>query len=350
MRNSFYRRTFALLTFVVLAAALIAILKPFWDPFAWAGVLAFLLHPLHVRLTRRLSGGAGVSAGILTGLTPFVVIAPLAALGLAFVQQAGALTRFLQTREITSYSALVDELEQRPVIGRLLQWVSSEASVTAEQVETWLVASLQTLLKGVAAATGNVALGVAGTLVGFFLMLFLLFFLLRDGESMLRQAFRLIPLESGRRAHLQHHLVDVTHAVLYGTAMTALLQGALVGVGFAIARLPSPIVFGMLGVVAAFIPVGGTALVLVPGAVYLALNGRWGAAAFLAVWAVLVGLSDNFLRPFLTAQRAPVPTLAVFVGAIGGAAAFGFIGLIVGPVILSLIVALIRFALQSTPD
>ncbi len=103
-------------------------------------------------------------------------------------------------------------------------------------------------------------------------------------------------------------------------------------------------VFGVIAAVAAFIPAAGTGLVLVPALLYVAISGRWGAFTFLAIWSVIVGFSDNFLRPMLAAQRADVPTLAVFVGVIGGVAAFGFIGIVIGPVLLSLIVALLRFA------
>ena len=151
-------------------------------------------------------------------------------------------------------------------------------------------------------------------------------------------------MENRRRTALIRYLGDVTRAVVYGSAMTALIQGTLVGIGFAIAGLPSPVVFGVLGGLAAFIPAAGTGVVLVPAVIILALMGRWGSAIFLGLWSVLVGFSDNFLRPMLAAQRADVSALAVFVGVIGGIAAFGFIGLIIGPVILSLIVALLRFA------
>jgi predicted PurR-regulated permease PerM len=132
--------------------------------------------------------------------------------------------------------------------------------------------------------------------------------------------------------------------VVFGHALTAVIQGTLVGIGFAIAGLPSPVVFAVFAGIAAFIPAAGTGLVLVPAVLYLLFARHWGAAIFLGVWSVGVGFSDNFLRPYLTRQRAQVSTLTVFVGVIGGVAAFGFIGSLIGPVVLALIVALLQFA------
>ena len=115
------------------------------------------------------------------------------------------------------------------------------------------------------------------------------------------------------------------------------------GIGFALVGLPSAVVFGALATIAAFLPVG-SALVLVPAVLYLMFEGHWGGAIFLAVWSAGVGVMDNFLRPFLTAQQAEVSTLAVFVGAIGGVSAFGILGLVIGPVLLGFIAALLQFA------
>ena len=344
MYPRFYRRGFAIATIVILGFALLKLMEPFWSPLAWAAVLTFLCYPLHERLTRRLKGRAGASAGIITGLTPIFIIAPLSLLGLVFANQVGTLIGHLQGRSFIPYPTMLERLEGYPAIGPGFTWIRENISVSAEQVQGWLTQGAQTLLKSAAAMGGNVVLGVVGSLVAFFLTLFLLFFLLRDGRSMLGHLTQLIPMEKRRRTELMQYLGDVTRAVVYGSAMTALIQGALVGIGFALAGLPSPVVFGVLGGIAAFIPAAGTAVVLVPGVIALAVMGRWGATIFLVLWSVLVGFSDNFLRPLLASQQADISALAVFVGVIGGVAAFGFIGLIVGPVLLSLIVALLRFA------
>lgn len=342
--SPFYRRCFAIGTVLVLGWLLLQFLEPFFAPLGWAAILAFLLYPLHERLTKRLKGREGYSAGILTALTPFLIIAPLAGFGAIFAQQVAHLIEFMRDRRISTYPEVLEKLESYPIVGRALAWMRTEVSVTAEQIQEWLVSGAQSLLKSVASAGGSFALGVVGTLVGFFLMMFLLFFLLRDGRVMLAHVMRLVPLEEARREKLQSFLADVSRAVIFGHALTAIIQGTLVGIGFAIAGLPSPVVFGVLAGIAAFIPAAGTGLVLVPAVLFLAIAGRWGAAIFLGVWSIGVGFSDNFLRPYLTRQRAEVATLTVFVGVIGGVSAFGFIGSLIGPVVLALIVALLQFA------
>jgi predicted PurR-regulated permease PerM len=348
MYSRFYRRCFLIGTVVVLGWVLLQFLEPFWAPLGWAAILAFLLYPLHRWLSKKLGGRVGYSAGILTGLTPFFIIAPLVSFGLVFAQQVALLIEYLRTRQVaTSYPALLQSLENLPIVGRLLSWLGSDLSITVEQIQGWLVSGAQSALKAAAAVGGNVAIGVVGTLVGFFLMLFLLFFLLRDGERMLRHLMRLIPMAGARRVELQDYLSNVTRAVVFGHALTAVIQGTLVGIGFAIVGLPSPVVFGVFAGIAAFIPAAGTGFVLVPAVLYLAFSGQWLWTIFLGVWSVGVGFSDNILRPYLTRQRAQVSTLTVFVGVIGGVAAFGFLGSLIGPVVLALIVALLQFAEEN---
>jgi predicted PurR-regulated permease PerM len=342
--SAFYRRAFVAASVVVLGYALVRILDPFWGALEWAAVLAFLLYPLHVRLARRLHHRTGLSAGILTALTPFVIIAPLAALAVIFARQVANLINFMRGRMAMPFPALLDRIEHYPLIGPATLWVRDNLPVSMQQIEEWLTAGARSVLQSAASVSGSVMIGVAGTLFDFFLMLFLLFFLLRDGRTMLHHLARLIPLDESRRTSLVRDLSATLRAVVFGTAATSVIEGTLIGVGFALARLPSPVVLGVFAVIAAFIPAVGTAVVLVPAILYLAIAGRWGAAIFLAIWSLIIVAAENLLRPMLSTRHGSVPTLAVFVGAIGGVATFGFLGIVIGPVLLSLIVALLRIA------
>lgn len=345
--SAFYRRAFVAATVVVLGYALLKILDPFWGALEWAAVLAFLLHPLHVRLSRRLKHRAGLSAGILTGLTPFLIIAPLGLVAVMFARQVANLVNFLRGHATIPFPALLDRIEHYRLIGPLILWVQDNLSVTMQQVEGWLTSGARSALQSAAAVSGSVMLGVAGTLVDFFFMLFLLFFFLRDGRAMLQHLTRLIPLDEARRGKLVKDLSAALRAVVFGTAATAVIQGVLIGVGFAIAGLPSPLVLGVFAVIAAFIPAVGTALVLVPAILYLAFSGHWSAAIFLTLWSLMILAAEQLLRPMLSRRHGSVPTLAVFMGAIGGVAAFGFLGIVIGPVLLSLIIALLRIAEEA---
>jgi predicted PurR-regulated permease PerM len=156
----------------------------------------------------------------------------------------------------------------------------------------------------------------------------------------------MVPVEPTRRSQLLKYLADVTRAVVFGSTATAIVQGLFVGIGFAIAKLPSPVVFGVIATVAAFLPVGA-GIVLIPAVLYLGFTGHLGAATFLAIWTGVMWLLETFMRPLLTARHAQVSTLAIFIGAIGGVAAYGILGLIIGPVLLSFVVALLRFAREN---
>ncbi|GAC1453425.1 MAG: AI-2E family transporter [Steroidobacteraceae bacterium] len=348
MDSTFYRRCFQLAAAALLGYLLFEVVRPLRGMLGWAVVLAFILHPLHERLTRRLKGRRALSAGILTGLTPFFVLAPLAVLGVVFAGQVARAVEYLRAHTFLSYPELVERLAGLPLIGGAVAWVRENAEVSAAQVQGWITESAQALLKAAAATGGDVALGVFGTLVGFFMMLFMLFFFLQDGRAMFESLARLMPVEPERRTKLLKYLGDVTRAVVFGSAVTALIQGIVVGIGFALVGLPSPVVFGVLGTIAAFLP-AGAAVVLVPAVLYLAVTGRWGAAIFLACWTAVLWIVENILRPLLTSQHAQVSTPAIFVGAIGGVAAFGILGLVLGPVLLSFAVALVRFAQEQFP-
>jgi predicted PurR-regulated permease PerM len=184
--------------------------------------------------------------------------------------------------------------------------------------------------------------------MSFLLMLFVLFFMLRDGPRIAQAFVRMLPIETHLRGKLWRHLIDVTRAVFMGIGLTALVQGTLLGIGFAIAGLPSPLVFGVLGVLFALVPMVGTTIVWVPAALWLLSQDQPYYAIFMVAWGVVVvGAVDNVLRPILISGRSEVPTLAVFIGVMGGLSAFGFIGLFLGPIVLGLLVALFRFMSEA---
>jgi predicted PurR-regulated permease PerM len=166
---------------------------------------------------------------------------------------------------------------------------------------------------------------------------------------MIARARRLIPLAEERKDKLFGQLGAVTRAIVFGTTVTALLQGLLLGIGFAFAGLPSPVVFGVLAALLSLLPVGGAAFVWIPAVIWLFIDKHWGAGIFILIWGCLLGGLDNVLRPLLISGRARISALAVFVGVLGGIPAFGAIGVIAGPVVLSLVLALIEFAEESSP-
>jgi predicted PurR-regulated permease PerM len=344
--DRFYARSFALAVTAGLGVAFYRIIEPFLGPLTWAIFLAFLVYPLHVRLTRKLRGRAQLSAFALTAFVLILFVGPLTALSAAFAAQVGELLEFAQTTVKDQRSAVMNVTDV-PWIRGGLDWLERTLDINTAQVRGWVSQGTQQILHWLASMGGRVFIGAVGTVVGFVLTLFMLFFFIRDGEEMLKTARDLIPMSRTYKARLFDHLSAVTRAMVYGTGLTALIQGALVGIAFLIAGLPSPLVFGVIAALTALLPFGGTALIWVPAALVLAAQKEWGWAIFMVVWgSLLVSLVDNVVRPWLVAGRADVGTLTVFIGVLGGLAAFGAIGLFLGPVILALIIALIRFTLE----
>ena len=343
MNLDLYQKVFVIVVVALLAFALYGMLAPFWGALAWAIGLAFLLMPMQRWLAHKLSGRTGIAAAMITIAVPFLLAGPVLSLVAGFANQVAELLARLQQAPLRFDISLLAQLEQNPFIGRLAEWLRDNLTATSAQLQGWLISAAQMLMKSLAASGGDFLLGALNTAIHFFMMLFLLFFFLRDGRQMLARAVRLVPLDSQRRVDLLRLIGETTRAVVYGEVMTAIAQGALVGMGFAIAGLPSAVVFGVLAAFLALLPMIGAGFVWAPAVIYLAATSQWGWALFLLLWGAGVSVSDNLLRPLLISRHAPVSTLVVFVGVIGGVSAFGMIGVIIGPVLLTVIATLLRF-------
>jgi predicted PurR-regulated permease PerM len=346
--SQFYPRVFGLVTALLLGVSLFQILQPFLGPLLWAGLLAFILFPVNQALRRVLRGRKGTAAVLLSLAVVLVIVIPAALLLGIFVAQASDLVTRWQAAAVRHQIVQAGDLLRIPVIDGGVRWIGTMLPITAEHAQDWIVQGGKQLLQTLISLMGSLFAGALGAFIGVILALFLFFFFLRDGEEMVERALFLIPMEDQRKTQLVGHLAAVTKAVVLGSLFTAIVQGTLVGAGFAVVRLPSPIVFGVLGVGAALVPLVGTAMVWGPAAVILAAQGRWGAAAFLAIWgAVVISSADNFVRPLVISGRAQISTLPVFIGLLGGISAFGAIGMFLGPVLIALALALIRFAEES---
>jgi len=343
----FYARAFALASLATVAVLLALVVKPLFAPIAWALFLAFLLHPIHVRLAAALGGRANASAALLALATFVLLVGPVTALTAAFAADVTNLLKRIQDFAMEHRPSHPSDLATLPVLGPMVDWLRDSLGLTEAQIYAWAADAARNLGKTLAAIGRQAVLDALGTIVGFIVMIFLLFFAVRDGRLLLGNLRALVPLSELERARLFAHLASVTRAVVFGSGVTALLQGALVAIGFSIVGLPSPVVFGVLAALAALLPLAGTPVVWVPAVIVLAVQGRWGAATFLLVWGIFTATIDNVLRPLLAATRARVQTLTVFIGVLGGVSAFGVIGVILGPLVIALAIALLRFMIEQ---
>jgi len=342
--DRFSTRVFALAIVALLGFLLFRIFEPFLGPIYWAFLLAFMLFPVNRRLRRAMGGRKALAATILTIAVTLGIAVPVAVGSAAFARQAVELGHSM-TQTAREYEiAGPQDLLKLPLIGRAIAWIQARFPFAGQQIQAWTVQGSQKVVQFLLARSGELVFGALGILGSLTLTLFILFFFFRDGDVMAARARNLIPLDERRRDRLDHHLQAVTRAVVFGTVVTAVVQGMLLGLGFWVTGVPSPVVFGALAAVASFVPFVGTGLVWVPAVLYLWVQAPAWKPISLLVWsALVVGSADNFLRPLLVSGKSQVGTLTVFFGVLGGLAAFGFIGLFVGPVILALVLSLLEF-------
>jgi predicted PurR-regulated permease PerM len=347
-QDRFVTRVVALAVAAVLAYVVFLIFRPFIGSIVWALLIAYLLFPLVLRLRRRLGGRKAVAAGVMTLVVILGFGVPSAVVAAAFAGQAVELAQRLSQLAGQYQIQAPEDLVTLPLVGRLVEWLDALLPVSAPQIQTWAVKALERILQFLLSTTGAWVAGAFGVVGNISVMLFVLFFFFRDGDEMAERAFRLVPMEEKKKDRLRRHLGDVTRAVVFGTMVTALAQGVLIGIAFWITGLRSPVVFGGLAFIASFIPFVGTSLVVVPAVLVLLAQGVAWKWIFMLAWGVLVaGSADNFLRPALVSGRAEIGTLTAFFGVIGGIGAFGVVGLFLGPVVLALVLALLQFAEET---
>ena len=225
-------------------------------------------------------------------------------------------------------------------VARIAEFTGMSAAQIQDAVTTRLQDGASMAMSGIGKLFGNVTSTLLDTAIGFLT----LFFFFRNARSLRAKVLRWIPLPQHRAAELVDVAVEAIRVNVYGTLTVAVAQGALLGAGFAIVGLPSPWLWGVIGVVCSMVPVVGTALIWVPGAVALLVGGAWVRAIILALWCLLmvVGVSDNILRPFILRGRMPMNTLLIVLSILGGVESFGLVGVIAGPVVFSLAAALLK--------
>jgi predicted PurR-regulated permease PerM len=343
--DRFASRVFNLVVVALLGYCVFRILRPFFGPILWASLIAFVLFPWNQRLRSAFSGRATLAAIVMTLAVTLGMAIPATLGTVAFAQQAMQLGQgvsgFAQTHQIGG----VGDILKLPMIDALMSWLDRNLSLDAGEVQGYVTRAVQAAVQFLVSHSRDLLLGALGFFADVVMMLFVLFFFFRSGDAIAARLKNLIPYDPSRKAQLDQRLQAVTRAVVFGTVVTALAQGALVGVGLWIAGVPSPLVFGVLAAIASFIPFLGTGLVWAPAVLYVYAGGSVGRAIFLAIWcAVVAGSADNVLRPLLVSGRARMGTLTVLFGVLGGLVAFGMIGLFLGPIVLSLVLALIEFA------
>jgi len=324
---------------ILLGLVLLAsILLPFWSALVFAAVLAGIFSGLQRRLSKRLGGRRAVAAGLLTVLVLLAVLLPLAAVATLLTRQVVGV--FQALRAIVQEGGMDGLLARVPgPLRRLADW-AVEMSGGAESAADWLQL-LQSQSGKAATGVTKVLTSISQAGLEAALLLIAFYFLLLDGQRLVRWMERGLPMAPGRFRSFLDEFRQVSRAVVVSSVGTAGVQALAALVGFLIARIANALLLTLLTFFMAFIPAVGAASVSVVIAAVLFFQGSTGWALFVAVWGVVVvGLSDNVVKPLLIKGGVEMHGAVIFFALLGGLAAFGPVGLVVGPLVVAFILAL----------
>jgi predicted PurR-regulated permease PerM len=325
---------------LVLTAGYLAylILSPFLKPLAWAGVFAIMLQWPQQRLSSRMGGNR--AALVTTLLAAVLIVAPGITLVAILANEVPEVNTYIQQASLTAPRR----------VEQIWQAVRSRSPIPLPENPAALVREgVRRALTFLAPRAGAVVADLVATLGSLAVMLFTLFFMLRDGHIMSRHLRDLLPLPPRQSERLMTETRDLVIASVGASLLVSAAQGAIAGLAFWLLGMKAPALWGVMTAFCSLVPVVGAALVWVPASLWLLLSGEVVRGVVLLLVGVFgISVADNVLRPLLLSGSTSVSGLVIFLGLLGGVAAFGFVGLVLGPIILVITGSLVR--MLARPD
>jgi len=350
-----FRRVALAVGFGVLVLALLVFLvviySPVTTPVLWAAVLATLFFPLHRRVLGWVGGRERLAATCSTVLTILIFAVPVALLATNLLAEAQNL--WPSVRDYLGsdvFERLARSLDNSPLRPILLRFLPESAQSGAAGIEEALRGMVSGFGDRVVARAMTITRDAPGVAISMGITVLVYFFFLRNGPGWLKLLENAIPLAPGQASNLLQIAGRTINAVFRGVVVTAAVQGVLAGVGFAVAGAPAPVILGVVTMVAALIPFVGPVFVWLPVSAALFATGRVAGGVGLFLWgALVVSLVDNVLRPVLIGRQTKLPLLWLFLSIIGGLRVFGFLGVLIGPAVLSLFLACYNIYMEAGP-
>jgi predicted PurR-regulated permease PerM len=331
------------LLLAIVTIAFVALLVDLYPAILWAGVLALMFFPLFRRIRKKLNGRDNFAAACVSMLVLLLVVVPVIWMAVAIGEQAADLVTDVKDGNI----------DLSPYFDWFAQWTPSIASlgsigIDVEQLKSFVSKSMETGGEGVASTAVNLGQGAMRFLLLLALTMYLLFFFLRDGESIVGLIRRALPDSWPHKDYFAGELETITKATFKGIFVIGFVQGALGAIIFAALGISNAMLWGLAMAVASLVPAVGTALVWLPASVVLAAGGHPVKAIILIVCGVVViGLADNLLRPRLVSNETQIPDYIVLLTTIGGLSLFGLSGVVIGPLVAGLFLASWRLQLRE---
>lgn len=345
-RSTFFALAF-FSVFLFLLYQMLRLLAPFGSALLLAVILAIALHPIHNRLVKCLKGRKKLSSFIMTFFIILLVIGP-------------AITLFglLTTQAIDVYQGIMVGIQSNKfpeawaqTINRFSSRIEEYSVLFRVDIKGFLLQSLGTVSSSLAAQFGTLLKNTVILAIDLMVMLIALFFFFLNGENYYRFFIDMLPFSSEHKKAVAEKVHDTFIAVVNGVFLIALVQGVLTGVGFALFGLPVPVFWGSLAAIFALFPIGGAALVWVPGVIFLYMKGSVIRSILLVFWGlVFVTLPDNFAKPVLIGRKAKIPTFFLFISILGGLNVYGVFGILLGPLVVTILTAFIQIYREEYAD
>ena len=327
----------------VMAYELYELMLPFLTPLAWGILLAFMAHPALIEVEKYVKRRSLATAIISVAVGLGVILPAIWASG-RLVVEAQAL--YAQASQSVSNGG-VTKLHDWAVNTEPGAWIAKRMGERGykldEELPKLTLQAAQITSDYVAKNATQAAKNVLGFVVDFGIALLAFFYMLRDGDYYYRSLRDLTPLHEDDKNAIFDTLRTTLSSVMRGLMLTAVLQGVSIGIGMLVFGVPYWLFLAIASAAAGLMPIGGTALVWIPAMIYLGFAASWSAAVGLLIWcAIALAVIDNFIKPLAMKHGTGLPTIALFLGILGGLEAYGPLGLFLGPAIMSVFAALLR--------
>lgn len=334
------KQSFVFLLLLTAAALYLSwlIARPYLTAIITATLLAVTIYPLFIFLLRHVRNRSA-TALLTTAVVLIAILLPTVFIVNTVANETSVLSGWLNEKSSGDggLREYFTRLTERP-----LGWMESKTGISRDQLRSAVTDRLQDVSASLLNWAKSLAGDITRTILDTFIMLFTLFYLLRDGRSILNRLGSILPLESDQYRKLLKTISDSIIANIYGVLAVALAQAVLGALGYWIAGLPNVMLWTFATAIVSMIPVVGAVGVWGVGVIYLAVTAHWGKALFLLVYgAGVISMADNIVRPLVLSGRVKLNTLLVFFSILGGMQAFGFVGLFVGPITVSVAAALL---------
>lgn len=347
VNNENIQRTFFVVLLVFVTIAFVWLIRGFMQPIFWAVALAIVFYPAHKLIEEKLPKRPNIAAGLSIVTVLLVVVLPIIGIAAAVTREAGALYQQLRTGDFDLSAIFTNLAERLPQVESALQRTGIYPERISEQLSS-IAATVSGFLANWALELGQDTLRTA---IFFFLMLYLLYFFLKDGHRILDGLVHALPLGDNRERALLARFEEVSRATIKGSLVIGVVQGVIGGIAFAVLGLGAPALWGVLMALLSIVPAIGPALVWVPAVIILLLSDRIIAGLILfLIGAVIISLVDNLLRPVLVGRDTRMPDYLILLSTLGGLTAFGLAGVVIGPVIAAFFLTVWEMAIEEFAD